>query len=137
MALDPTLAGRSFGPTAPFTVSREKIREFDRAIGAEPLDSGATAQLTFPIVVAFEALQLLLTDASVGMQLHNVVHGAQRFEQARPLRVGDEVQATLTVDSVRSAAGVDIVSTSTEVVTVGGELACTAAATLMHRSAAQ
>jgi hypothetical protein len=137
MALDPTLAGRSFGPTAPYTVSREKIREFDRAVGAEPLDSGNTAQLTFPIVVAFEALQLLLTDAVVGMELRNVVHAAQRFESARPLRAGDEVQATVTVDSVRSAAGVDIVSTRTEVVTVGGELTCTAAATLMHRGAAQ
>lgn len=135
MALDPGLSGRTFGPTAPYTVSREKIREFDVAIGATPLDAGETAQLTFPIVIAFEALQLVLTDPTVGIELHNVVHGAQRFEQVRPLRVGDEVQATVTVDSVRAAAGADLISTRTEVVLVDGEPICTAAATLVHRSA--
>jgi N-terminal half of MaoC dehydratase len=135
MALDPGLAGREFGPTEPYTVSREKIREFDLAVGAEPLDAGETAQLTFPIVVAFEALQLVLTDPRVGIDLRNVVHGGQRFDQVRPLRAGDRVQAFLTVDSVRSAAGVDVVSTRTEISTVDGEQVCTAAATLMHRAA--
>jgi hypothetical protein len=137
MALDPGVTGRRFGPTAPYTVSREKIREFDRAIGAEPLDAGETAQLTFAIVIAFDALQMLLTDPDVGIELRNVVHGSQRFEQVRPLRAGDRVQATLTVDSVRSAAGVDVVSTRTEVATVDGELTCTAGATLVHRGAVQ
>ena len=36
MPLDPGLAGRTFDPTPPYTVSREKIAEFTRAIGADP-----------------------------------------------------------------------------------------------------
>ncbi len=136
MTLDPGIAGRTFGPSAAYIVSREKILEFERAIGATPGGPGGTAPLTFPIVVAFDVLELLLTDADVGLELRNVVHAAQRFEQARPLRAGDEVHATLTVDSVRSAAGADLITTSTEVSTLEGELVCTAVASLVHRSPA-
>ena len=81
MPLDPSLAGRTFEPTAPYTVSREKIAEFTRAIGADPIDGGETAPLTFPIVIAFGAMTQLMTDPDVGIELHNVVHGDQRFEQ--------------------------------------------------------
>lgn len=134
MTLDPGLAGRTFGPSASYTVSREKIGEFERAVGATPCGAGATAPLTFPIVVAFDVLELLLTDPDVGLELRHVVHAAQRFDQARPLRVGDEVHAILTVDSVRSVAGADLISTRTEVTTLDGELLCTAVASLVHRS---
>ncbi len=139
MALDPTLVGRTFATSAPYTVSREKIAEFASAIGAESPESPdetATAPLTFPIVVAFRAMEQLLADPSVGIQLRNVVHGAQGFEQVRPLRAGDDVRATLTVDSVRSAAGADLISTRTELTTIDGELVGTASATLVHRASA-
>ena len=134
MTLDPGLAGRTFGPSTAYTVSREKIREFERAIGVPAGGGGATAPLTFPIIVAFEVLELLLNDPDVGLELRNVVHAAQRFDQVRPLRAGDEVQATLTVDSVRSAAGADLLATTTQVTTTHGELLCTAVASLVHRS---
>ena len=35
MPLDPGYVGRSFPPTPPYVVGREKIREFAQAIGAE------------------------------------------------------------------------------------------------------
>jgi acyl dehydratase len=134
MTLDPGLAGRTYGPTASYQVSAEKIREFNTAIGARPLDGGNTAPLTFPIVVAFPVMEQMLSDDEVGIDLHNVVHGAQRFDQVRPLRVADVVSATLTIDSVRSAAGADVISTRTEVVTTEGDVVCTATATLVHRA---
>ncbi len=136
MALDPTLVGRTFATSAPYTVSREKIEEFSSAIGSDSSDDVATAPLTFPIVVAFRAMEQLLADPSVGIQLRNVVHGAQGFEQVRPLRAGDDVRATLTVDSVRSAAGADLISTRTELTTIDGELVGTASATLVYRASA-
>lgn len=134
MTLDPGLAGRTYGPTASYRVSAEKIREFNAAVGAAPLDDGDTAPLTFPIVVAFPAMEMMLRDAEIGIDLSNVVHGAQRFDQIRPLRAADIVTATLTIDSIRSAAGADVISTRTEVATAGGELVCTATATLVHRA---
>ncbi|MGH3501982.1 MAG: FAS1-like dehydratase domain-containing protein [Nocardioidaceae bacterium] len=136
MALDPGLSGRTFAPTSPYTVSREKITEFTTAIGAELLDGGDTAPPTFPIVVAFGAMTQLMTDPEVGIELRNVVHGDQRFEQQRPIRAGDTLTGTLTVDSLRNAAGMDMIGTRTEVATVDGEPVATAYATLVHRGGA-
>ena len=133
MPLDPSLAGRTFEPTAPYTVSREKIAEFTRAIGADPIDGGQIAPLTFPIVIAFGAMTQLMTDPDVGIQLHNVVHGDQRFEQKRPIKAGDELVGTITIDTLRAAAGMDMIGTRTEIATVSGEAVATAYATLVHR----
>lgn len=133
MSLGPGLVGRTFPPTDTYLVSREKIAEFNQAIGAAPLGDGSTAPLTFPIVVAFPAMAALLADPDAGIELQHVLHRDQRFEQARPVRAGDRLTATLTVDSVRSVAGVDLVSTRTEVDTTDGEHVVTAYATLVHR----
>jgi hypothetical protein len=137
MALDPGLSGRTFAPTPPYAVSREKIAEFAHAIGSPPLDDGETAPLTFPIVVAFGAMTSLMTDPEVGIELHNVVHGDQRFEQERPIHAGDVLTATLTIDSLRAAAGMDMIGTRTEISTVSGEHVATALATLVHRGGAR
>lgn len=136
MSLDPALAGRTFPATPPYTVSREKIAEFTEAISAEPIDDGRTAPLTFPIVIAFAAMRTLMSDPDVGMELRNVVHGDQRFEQVRPIVAGDELVATLTVDSVRVAAGMDMVATRTAIATTSGEPVATAFALLLHRGEA-
>ena len=136
MAVDPGLAGRTFAPTPPYTVSREKILEFGSAIGAVPLEDGHVAPLTFPIVVAFQAMTQFLAEPGIGLELHHVVHGSQKIEQMRPIGSGDHLTATLTIDSVRSAAGADIIATSTKVSTVEGEHVSTAQATLVHRSEA-
>jgi N-terminal half of MaoC dehydratase len=133
MPVDPELVGRAFPPTEPYLVSREKIAEFTSAIKAEPVDGGDTAPLTFPFVVAFRAMSALMTDPDVGIELHNVVHGEQRFQQTRPVRAGDELVATLTIDSVRAAAGMDMIGTRTEVTSSSGEHLSTTYALLLHR----
>jgi acyl dehydratase len=133
MPLDPGLAGRTFDPTPPYTVSREKIAEFNAAIGAAPVDGGSTAPPTFPILVAFGAMTQLMTDPDVGIELHNIVHGDQRFEQTRPIRAGDELVGSITIDTLRNAAGMDMIGTRTEISTVDGEHVATAFATLVHR----
>ena len=137
MAVDPALAGRTF-VGAPYAVSREKVGEFARAVGALETPSGddASAPFTFPMVVAFELMGALLADPKVGIELRNVVHRDERIDQVRPMRVGDVVVGTLTVDSVRAAAGVDMIATRTDIATVEGEALCTAAATLVHRGGA-
>jgi N-terminal half of MaoC dehydratase len=133
MPLDPALAGRTFAPTSPYTVSREKIAEFNTAIGAGPLDGGSTAPPTFPIVVAFVAMTELIANPAVGIELHNIVHGDQRFEQRRPIRAGDELVGSITIDTLRNAAGMDMIGTRTEISTVDGDHVATTYATLVHR----
>jgi acyl dehydratase len=116
-------------------VSAEKIAEFAAAIGAEPEGNPGCAPFTFPMVVAFGLMGRLMTDPSVGIELRNVVHRDERIDQVRPVHAGDALVGSLTVDSVRAAAGVDMIATRTDISTVDGEVVCTATATLVHRGA--
>jgi hypothetical protein len=134
MPLDPDLVGRTFTAAEPYQVSREKIREFSAAIQDGDSDP-ATAPLTFAMVVAFALMGDLMRDPSVGIELRNVVHRDERIEQTRPIDAGDRLVGTLRVDSLRSAAGVDLIGTSTAIATEDGDPVCTAFATLVHRSA--
>ena len=131
MAVDASLSGRTFPPTEPYRVSREKILEFARATGSA--HDGDTAPATFPIVVAFAAMNALMEDPDVGISLHRVVHGEQRFSYTRPVRADDELTATLTVDSLRQIGGADIIGTRSEITDAEGRPVCTAFATLVHR----
>jgi len=144
--LDPALAGRTFPATAAHDVSRYEVSRFATAVGeTDPVhhdvdvarDRGhrdVPAPPTFPIVVAFEAMTAFMSDPDVGIELRNVVHSAQRFVARRPIYAGDVLTATLTVESVRTAAGTDLVATRSDVVTAGGESVCSAYATLAHRA---
>ncbi|HEX6517275.1 MAG TPA: MaoC family dehydratase N-terminal domain-containing protein [Nocardioidaceae bacterium] len=132
MAVDASVQGRTFPPTEPYLVSREKIEEFARATGS-PYD-GTAAPVTFPIVVAFAAMNALLEHPDLGISLHRVVHGEQRFSCTRPVVAGDRLTATLTVESLRRVAGADIIGTRSEITDAEGLPVCTAFATLVHRA---
>ncbi len=131
MAVDASLVGRTFPPTAPYSVAEERVAEFAAALGAEYV--GGAAPPTFPIVVAFQAMHALMEDPTVGIALHRVVHGEQRFGYSRPVRPGDVLTATLTVDSLRQIGGADIVGTRSEITDAEGEHVVTARAVLVHR----
>lgn len=131
MPVDPALVGRTFPATAPYQVTAERVAEFAAATGAV-WESGP-APVTFPIVVAFQAMSDLLADPEVGLSLHRVVHGEQRFAYRRPVVPGDVLVATLTVDSVRSLGGADILATRSEITDADDEPVLTAHATLVHR----
>ena len=131
MTVEASLAGRTFPPTEPYVVTRERLVEFAHATGST-YDGGA-APATFPIVVAFGAMTALMEDPSVGISLHRVVHAEQRFTYTRPVVAGDELTATLTVDTLRQISGADIIGTRSEIVDADGRPVCTAFATLMHR----
>ena len=92
MPVDQSLVGREFPPTQPYRVSAEKVRELARR-GSRPGPTRGQVPATFPIVMAFEAMNAFLAD--VGVELHRIVHGEQRFSYERPIAVGDELTATL------------------------------------------
>lgn len=132
MPLDPSLVGRAFPPTAAHTVSRESVDRFAAATGGPGPDPDAVPP-TYPIVLAFEAMQSFLD--AVGVELKRIVHGEQKFAYARPVRVGDVLTAQLEVASLRSIGGNDLVGTTSTVTDADGQLVCTASATLVHRGA--
>src|SRR3954464_8366678 len=102
MSLDPSFVGRSWPPSEPYLVGREKIREFARAIGAtnaEYHDPDAARALgyadvvappTFPTVVTMSTSAQIVTDPALGMDYTRVVHGDQKFKYSRPVVAGDE-----------------------------------------------
>jgi acyl dehydratase len=81
-------------------------------------------------------MQALMTDPDVGIELHHVVHGQQKFVHERPVVAGDRLSATLTVSGLRQIAGTDIITTSSAITDDSGALVCTADATLVHRAGA-
>jgi acyl dehydratase len=148
MALDPSFAGKEYPPTEPYEVGREKIREFADAIGDDHpayRDSAAAQALgypdviappTFPIVLTMRAAGQVVADPQLGLDYSRVVHGEQRFTYSRPVRAGDLLTVVVTVDSVRSVAGNDILTTRGEVSTMDGEHVVTARSTLVARGTA-
>lgn len=145
MPVDQSFIGRTYPPTEPYAVSREKIREFADAINdpnpayrsveaAQALGhADVVAPPTFPIVLTLPAGHALLFDPDAGIDYSRVVHGEQRFVHERPVIAGDTLQVVLTVDGIRVAAGNDLVTTRAEARTVEGELVVTAYSTTVVR----
>ncbi len=130
MAIDQDIVGRSYPQTRPYRVTEQKLREFAGATGAQ---YDGTVPATFPIVLAFDAMFAFL-DAE-GIELSRIVHGDQKFSYERPVRLDDLLTATLSVATLRSIGGNDIIGTRSEVRDESGALVCTTAATLVHRGA--
>jgi len=74
-----------------------------------------------------------MEDPSVGIELHHVVHGEQRFSYTRPIVAGDELTATLTVTSVKSLGGNAMVTAESAITDQSGTHVVTAASTLVVR----
>jgi acyl dehydratase len=146
--LDQSFVGRTYPPTPPYEVGREKIREFAEAIGDDNpayRDPEAARALghpdviappTFGIVLSMTAGRQVIADPELGLDYSRVVHGEQRFVHARPIRAGDRLQVVVTVENIRAAAGNDMITTRGEVSTEDGELVFTAYSTLVARGTA-
>jgi acyl dehydratase len=129
MPVDQSLVGRSFPPTSPYAVTDDNVRAFAEAVGASY--DGGPAPATFPIVVAFEAMNAFLEAEQ--LDLFRIVHGEQRFAYERPIVPGDVLTAALSVASLRQIGGADIIGTTSEITDSSGALVCTGTATLVHR----
>jgi acyl dehydratase len=143
--VDPGLAGRVYPPGEPFVVGREQVRAFAAAVGADHPHhhvvaaaraagyADVVAPPTFAVVVGQRSDRRLVADPSAGIDYSRVVHGEQSFTHHRPIVAGDELVATLHVDSVRSAGGHSMVTTRNEIATVGGKPVATVTSTIVVR----
>jgi len=147
MAINRDYAGRVFPASEPYEVSRVKIAEFAAAIGdANPVyrDRAAAraaghadviAPPTFAIVISMAGSGAALADPGLGLNYAMVVHGEQRFTYTRPLVAGDVVTAQVTLTEIRDAGRNVMLTTSTAITTVTGEMVCTALSSIVERGA--
>ncbi|MGW4030277.1 FAS1-like dehydratase domain-containing protein [Streptomyces sp. NPDC004838] len=147
MALDQSFVGRSYPPTSPYEVGREKIREFAEAVGdANPAytDQEAAKALghpdviappTFAFAITYRAAGVVVQDPLLGLDYDRVVHREQRFAYTRPVRAGDRLAVVSTIESIKSLAGNDILEIRGEVRDETGEHVVTAWTKLVARAA--
>ena len=145
MAINQEFIGRTYPPTEAYSVGREKIREFAGALGETApcyfdVESARSlgypdliAPPTFAIVVTMQAGGQVIHDPELALDYTRVVHGEQRFVQHRPIFAGDEITSTVSVDSIRSAAGNDMITVKTKVHASDGELVSTVYTLLVSR----
>ncbi|GAA1995887.1 FAS1-like dehydratase domain-containing protein [Microbacterium pumilum] len=143
MPVNPDLVGRSFPPTAPYLVGREKMREFARAVFADDPQhtdpeaaralgySDVVAPVTFAIVIQEQGLQQLLAEPESGIELSRTIHAEQRFRYSRPIVAGDELTAHLSVVGIRTMGGNAMVTSETQITDAAGEHVATATSVLL------
>jgi acyl dehydratase len=148
MALNLQYEGRTYPPGPVYEVGVEKVREFARAIGdLNPAyhDVAAARALGYPDVVApptfattitMPATAPAISDPGLGLDYSRVVHGEQRFAYTRPLVAGDRVTVAVTLESLRVAAGNDMVTARCDVTDEHGGHVVTTWGTLVARGTA-
>ncbi|MFJ1703218.1 MaoC family dehydratase N-terminal domain-containing protein [Kitasatospora sp. NPDC088346] len=147
MPLDPSFIGRTYPPTDPYEVGREKIREFAEAIGdANPAYTDPEAAKafghpdviappTFPFVLTYGAAAQVVNDPELGLDYSRVVHGDQKFSYTRPVRAGDRLAVTVSIEAIKSLAGNDVLTVRGEVHDESGEHVVTSVMSLVSRAA--
>ncbi len=145
--MDASFVGRAFPLAEPYLVGAEKIREFADAIGEpSPLchDRQAAraaghpdlvAPPTFAIAAIARAQDAVLFRPDLQLDFSRVVHRDQRFVHHRPIHAGDQLRATVHIDTIKVLAGNDVIGLRTEVVDGAGEPVVTCHSTLVSRAA--
>ena len=81
MPVDQSLVGRELPADRPSPVTEEAVRAFVAATGGRY--AGGPAPATFPIVLAFDAMNAL-PRGRVASTCSAIVHGEQKFAYERP-----------------------------------------------------
>ncbi|KUJ32988.1 hypothetical protein ACZ90_71420 [Streptomyces albus subsp. albus] len=147
MALDQSFVGRSYPPTRPYEVGREKIREFAEAIGdpnpvyTDPAAARALghadviAPPTFPFAITTKVAQQVIEDPELGLDYTRVVHGDQKFGYTRPVRAGDLITVISHIEDIKSLAGNDVLLIRNELHDESGDHVVTVHTKLVARAA--
>jgi acyl dehydratase len=149
MAMNREWIGRTFASSAPYEVSRVKIKDFADAIGDQNpayRDRAAAEKLgypdviappTFAIVISFQMGGAVVLDPDLGLDYTRVVHGEQSFSYTRPIHAGDVLIATPRITDIAAKGRNELLTWEAVITTVDGEHVCTAVNTLVARGTAE
>lgn len=110
--LNSSYVGRSLPATEPVTITAESVSAFARSLG---ITDEATPAPTYLISLTLPASDALIDDPDFGLDFTRVLHREQRFSYLRPVEVGQTVSCTVTVESIKTVAGNELLSLRTEV----------------------
>ncbi|HSD48397.1 MAG TPA: MaoC family dehydratase N-terminal domain-containing protein [Actinomycetota bacterium] len=127
MPLNVALEGKAY-PTLRFEVREEHVRRFARAVG-EGEDSVPPTFVTAPEFAA--GLTQVIGDADLGLDLSRVLHGEQEYEWRRPVRPGDVLDVTSTIESIRAKGGREFLTLRTEMRDAEDDLVVVARSSLL------
>ena len=105
--LNPDSVGSTFAGTELISISQSDIDAFCAVIGEADT---SIAPPTFTIRITLTQFEEILTRPEIGLDWSRLVHGDQKFEIFSPVKPGDQVTCSATIESYRVAAGNEIVS---------------------------
>lgn len=128
--ISPDSIGRTFPGTKSITIAQSEIDAFCDAIGEV---NRSVAPPTFSIRISLDQSEVILTSPEVGIKWDRLVHGDQKFEIKRPLKAGDVVTCSSTIESAREVAGNEIITVRSDIST-SDELLVSSWSTLVIRA---
>jgi acyl dehydratase len=143
MAIKTDIRGMVWEYPDTYVVSREKIREFAKAIKADDpasLDEKAAAELGYdglvaPLTFATIFAKLVQSDfmrkVDTGYETMHIVQVDQKFIFHTPILAGEVLHARMEIQSVNERFGADIVVTRNLCTNDAGELVLEAYTTMM------
>ena len=127
--INPDSVGRTFDSADLVTVTQPEIDAFASVIGETDT---RVAPATFSIRITLSQFESILTKPEIGVDWQRLVHGDQKFEIYRPVIAGDIFKCSATIETLRVAAGNEIISVRSDLHN-GAELVVSSWATLVVR----
>ena len=127
--INPDSVGRTFDSADLVTVTQSDIDTFAAVIGEADT---RVAPPTFSIRITLSQFESILTKPEIGVDWARLVHGDQKFEIYRPVIAGDTFKCSATIETLRVAAGNEIISVRSDLHN-GSELVVSSWATLVVR----
>jgi len=128
--LNPDSVGSTFAGTEPILVTQSEVDAFCAVIDERDT---TVAPPTFTIRITLTQFEEILTRPEIGLDWSRLVHGDQKFEIFSPVKPGDELNCSATIESYRVAAGNEIVTVRSDLYR-GSELVISAWSTLVVRA---
>ncbi|MEO6794574.1 MAG: (3R)-hydroxyacyl-ACP dehydratase subunit HadA [Mycobacterium sp.] len=146
MSLADRLAGAHYRYPDHYEVEREKIREYARAVkavdpasynvraAAELGHDGLLAPLTFISAFGYKAVAAFFENVGVATADIQIVQVDQQLAFFRPITEGDRLYCDVSIESVRTKHGTDIITTKQTVTNDAGEIVQETYTTLAGRA---
>ena len=146
MSLGKHAVGLNYRYPDHYVVEREKIREyavavknddgcfFEEKAAAELGYDGLVAPLTFISVFGYKAVAAFFEQANIATEDAQIVQVDQTLKFLAPIKVGDCLHCDVSIESIRSAHGTDIIMTKQTITNDAGDVVQETYTTLAGRA---